>query len=140
MSETIKATLARLEARLDNVESMIGHNNGGPTLDDAPVEDRRLSKRKLAERWGTSTRSVDRARKEDREFPAPERDYPGGPTYWWLSKIVRYERKRAARVQQPYPRSTEAARAELKKRRLSRAEEDNAVERRGRARKVEATA
>jgi hypothetical protein len=124
--ESLKQTVARLTAelsrvslRLDLVEVKIGHN-GGPPLDDEPTEDRRLSKRRLAQRWGTSTRSVDRAREGDPDFPAPERDYAGGPTYWWLSAIQKYERRRAARIEQPFPRSTEAARAALKRKRAKR--------------------
>ena len=118
--ESLKQTVARLTdeltrvcARLDLVEVKIGHN-GGPPLDDEPTDDRRLSKRKLAQRWGVSTRSVDRAREDD-DFPAPERDFAGGPLFWWLSEIVRYERKRAARVENPFPRSTAAAREALKR-------------------------
>ena len=65
MSETIRATLTRLAARLDAVENLIGHN-GGPPLEDEIAEgssqDRKLSKRELARRWGRSTRSIDRMR------------------------------------------------------------------------------
>jgi hypothetical protein len=126
MTSSAKQIVARLEdelnsvlARLDSIESRIAHN-GGPPLDDEPTEDRRLSKRKLAERWAVSTRSIDRAREDDPDFPAPERDYPGGPTYFWLSAIKKYERQRAARIEQPFPRSTAAARAKLKQMRAKR--------------------
>jgi hypothetical protein len=118
MSTSIKAMLDQLTKRLDAIENMIGHNRG-PPLDDEQ-EDRRLSKRQLAERWNVSTRKVDRGREEDPEFPPAERDREGGPVFFWMSDIVRYEKQRAARTQRlPHTerRTMRAARSALALRR-----------------------
>ena len=66
-----------------------------------------------------STRSVDRAREKDPEFPPGEQDYASGPVYFWLRAIVRYERKRALRTEQlRIPKRTlEVARAALREQR-----------------------
>jgi hypothetical protein len=94
MSETIRATLTRLAARLDAVENLIGHN-GGPPLEDEIAEgssqDRKLSKRELARRWGRSTRSIDRMRQRP-DFVAGE--LVNGRWFFWLSAVQRYERDR----------------------------------------------
>jgi hypothetical protein len=128
MTDSAKQIVARFEhelnsviARLDSIESRISHN-GGPPLNDEPTEDRRLSKRKLAERWAVSTRSIDRAREDDPDFPAAERDHASGPVFFWLSAIKKFEKRRAARAEQPSPRSTAAARAALKQMRAKRRE------------------
>src|SRR5262245_7915903 len=120
MPESFKTALTRVEdelssvlARLATIESRIG----GPPLDDEAADDRRLSKRQLALRWSISTRGVDRRRADNSKFPAAVRDYPGGPTYYWLSAIKEYEKQRAARVTHPHPRSTAAAREALKQQR-----------------------
>jgi len=114
---SIETALADIVERLDRVERIIAQN-GGPLLDDGE-DDRRMSKPELARRWDVSTRSVDRAREKDPEFPRGEQDYASGPVYFWLRAIVRYERKRALRTEQlRIPKRTlEVARAALREQR-----------------------
>jgi hypothetical protein len=85
MSDQLQALAERVTA----LEAKLATPTDVPT----PATDRRLSKQKLAERWGTSDRFVDRRRKDDPEFPPP--DIINKRCYWWLSKIIRYERRRA---------------------------------------------
>jgi hypothetical protein len=86
----LETALAGLVARIAVLEKMLGD----PPADE-PVEagcdgDRRLSKKRLADRWGKSTRTIDRIRKKRRDFPAC--DVVDGQCVWWLSRIREYER------------------------------------------------
>jgi hypothetical protein len=81
--------LQNLAERVTAIEAKLAKPADIPT----PATDRRLSKKRLAERWGTSDRSIDRRRKDDPTFPSP--DIVRGRCYWWLSKIMKYERLRA---------------------------------------------
>jgi hypothetical protein len=86
----LETALAGLVGRISTLEKMLGD----PPADE-PVEagcdgDRRLSKKRLADRWGKSTRTIDRIRKKRRDFPAC--DVVDGQCVWWLSRIREYER------------------------------------------------
>jgi predicted DNA-binding transcriptional regulator AlpA len=61
-----------------------------PVVD--PANDRRLTKRQVAEREACSTRTIDR-RVADGSFPAP--NVIAGRLYWWLSALQRHERERS---------------------------------------------
>jgi hypothetical protein len=102
MPENLRTTIAQLIQRVDAIESTIGVSTR--SIDHGQGHDRRLSKSELARRWSVSTRSIDRAREADPNFPTGVRDYAGGPLFWWLSQITRYERERAVRVEQLPPR------------------------------------
>jgi hypothetical protein len=85
-----------LVKRVVALETAVGINrNNPPAPPDVPttMTDSRLSKPALARRWGVSCRSVDR-RREEPGFPEPE--IVSHRCYWWLSAIIRYERKTAA--------------------------------------------
>ena len=77
----------------------IGHNNPPEPVDSEPADlptpatDLRLTKKKLAVRWGVSDRWIDRRREDDPDFPAP--DIQNHRVYFWLSHVIRYERLRA---------------------------------------------
>jgi hypothetical protein len=58
-----------------------------PVVD--PANDRRLTKRRVAEREGCSTRTVDR-RVADGSLPSP--DIINNRCFWWLSVLQRHER------------------------------------------------
>jgi hypothetical protein len=81
--------LQELAERVTAIEAKLAKPTDLPT----PATDQRLSKQKLAKRWDTSDRSIDRRRKDDPTFPPP--DIVNGRCYWWLSKIIKYERLRA---------------------------------------------
>jgi hypothetical protein len=85
MSDQLQALAERVTA----LEAKLGLSADVPTA----ATDQRLSKKKLAIRWDTSDRSIDRRRKDDPTFPPP--DIVNGRCYWWLSKIIKYERLRA---------------------------------------------
>jgi len=76
----------------------IGHNNPPDPIDSEPTDlpkpetDQRLTKKKLAARWGVSDRWVDRRREDDPDFPTP--DIQNHRIYFWLSHVLRYERRR----------------------------------------------
>jgi hypothetical protein len=74
-----------------------------PTAADVPTaaNDRRFSKRALANRWNVSPRTVDRIR-EDPAFPEP--DIVNSRPYWWASQIIQYERSRATKTKVSPPR------------------------------------
>jgi hypothetical protein len=86
----IEAAIAGLTARISTLEKMLGD----PVADEPVIAGRdcRLSKKQLAQRWGESTRTIDRERKKKKEkFPAGE--LINGRWFWWLSKIQQYERQ-----------------------------------------------
>ena len=89
--------LNELRARVTALEAhMEGGHNGPPEPIDIPTitTDQRLSKPMLARRWGVSSRTIDR-RREAPDFPTPE--IVNLRPYWWMSRIIAYERKCAAR-------------------------------------------
>jgi hypothetical protein len=81
--------LQELAERVTALEAKLAMPADVPTI----ATDQRLSKQKLAKRWDTSDRSIDRRRKDDQKFPPP--DVVNGRCYWWLSEIIKYERLRA---------------------------------------------
>jgi hypothetical protein len=90
----LETALAGLVARIAVLEKMLG-DPPADAVEAGCDGDRRLSKKRLAGRWGTSTRTIDRERKRKRnsdkpEFPAP--DIVNGQCMWWLSRIREYER------------------------------------------------
>jgi hypothetical protein len=94
MSDQIRELIARVTAL--EVHVGIGHSPPEPVLSRIPTTttDQRLSKPALARRWGVSSRTIDRRRVEV-GFPAAE--IVNLRPYWWLSKIIAYERACAAR-------------------------------------------
>jgi hypothetical protein len=96
--------LQRLAA-LEVAVACIGHNNSHEPIDDdrpnnEPGEfdaatDRRLPTKATAERYGVSTRTIERWRRDPKlNFPKP--DNVNSRNYDWLSKLVSWERQRAA--------------------------------------------
>ena len=80
--------VAALEERMSDITPL--------EATDVPIAaDECLSKRKLAKRWDTSTRTIDRRRATDPDFPPAI--VVNDHIFFWLSAIVRYERARAAR-------------------------------------------
>ena len=84
--------ISDIHARLDALEAVVLGRRDGPRLD--PRFERRLGKRELALRRGTSTRTLERDVKRGR-VPPPEIDATGR-WHWWLSVVQEDERKRAA--------------------------------------------
>jgi hypothetical protein len=120
MTETVKQIVARLEDDLQGMHERLFAVELTIERDHYNQKHRqRLSKGKLAKRWSVSTRTVDRGREEDTDFPPAEQDRPGGPVFFWLDDVMRYERQRAARVHQLIPpkRTMEVARTALREQR-----------------------
>ena len=91
----LETALAGLVERIAVIERMLGDAPADEPVVAGGDGDRRLSKKRLANRWGTSTRTIDRERKRKRDsdkpaFPAP--DIVNGQCMWWLSRIREYER------------------------------------------------
>jgi hypothetical protein len=84
--------IANIYARLDALEAVVLGRRDGPRLD--PRFDRRLGKKEMALRRGTSTKTLERDVKRGR-VPPPEID-EYGHWHWWLSAVQEDERKRAA--------------------------------------------
>jgi len=76
---------------------------------DADVHDVRLSTKRVSERYGVSTKSIERWERDPRlDFPEPIRIYER--KYWRLADLVRWERQRASRRAPKAPaQSAEAA-------------------------------
>ena len=95
--------LQRLAA-LELAIAGIGHNNPQPIDDDRPdngprefdpATDRRLPTKATAQRYGVSTRTIERWRHDPKlNFPKP--DNVKGRNYDSLSKLVRWDRQRVA--------------------------------------------
>jgi hypothetical protein len=112
MSDT---ALDLIRHRLDALEQTvagIGHN-GAPSLDDEPSPADKaeiwLSRRKQAERWDVSIRTVERWGEDPKLGMPPEMEI-NGRFYRALSKLAAWER---ARVQRLAGRDTAPAAGEL---------------------------
>jgi hypothetical protein len=98
-----------IHARLELLEARVLGRARGPRLD--PSYDRRISKREMALRRGTSTKTVERDTRRG-VLPPPEID-PHGHWFWWLSAIQQHERAQANVTREPRvmpPRRTERTR------------------------------
>jgi hypothetical protein len=100
----LSCLLQRLAA-LELAFARIGHNNPHEPVDDDrpdnepgefdPATDRRLPTKATAQRYGVSTRTIERWR-DDPKLNFPKPDNVNGRNYDWLSKLVRWDRHRAA--------------------------------------------
>jgi hypothetical protein len=100
----LSGVLQRLAA-LELAVAGIGHSNPPEPIDDDrpdnepgefdPATDRRLPTKATAERYGVSTRTIERWR-DDPKLNFPKPDNVNGRNYDWLSKLVRWDRQRAA--------------------------------------------
>jgi hypothetical protein len=89
--------LSRIIERLDKIETTLGLSPNSPT--DPCLDDERLSKARVARRYGTSTRGIDRERERaqrgESDFPLPE--VVNGRCWWWLSKLRAYDQRQASK-------------------------------------------
>src|SRR5262245_16914605 len=79
-------------ARLIQIEEVVFGRRGGPRVD--PRYDRRLGKKELAMRRGTSVRTLERDVKRG-VVPAPEVD-ANGRWFWWMSTLQAHEEQERA--------------------------------------------
>jgi hypothetical protein len=89
--------LAALEAVVRDVEppDPIDEKRPDECGEFDPAMDRRLPTKATAERYGVSTRTIERWR-HDPKLNFPTSDNVNGRNYDWLSKLVRWDRQRAA--------------------------------------------
>jgi len=101
---TVLAGVLQRLAALELAVAGIGHNNPQPIDDDRPdndpgefdpATDRRLPTKATAERYGVSTRTIERWR-GDAKLNFPQPDSVNGRNYDRLSELVRWDRQRAA--------------------------------------------
>ncbi len=110
--------LTRLFNRLEALEKFVGYQLPRTSA----LDDQRLNKAQTALRYGTSTRSIDRKRRDaergEGDFPAPEID-DNGRCYWWLSALQAYDQRRALQPvkERPLPALVAAQLAEPKRKR-----------------------
>jgi len=88
--------LDRIIQRLSRIEAELGIAPNTPT--DPTLDNERLSKQRVARRYGTTPRSIDREREKaergESDFPLPE--IVNGRCWWWLSTLQEYDRRRTA--------------------------------------------
>jgi hypothetical protein len=94
MAGNFSTLLATLSLRVTALEALLGCATEQP-ID--PANDRRLTKRQLAQRQGKSTRTIDRD-VERGVLPAPVVE--NGRCFWWISDLQRHELERGASYKQ----------------------------------------
>ena len=85
----LETALAGLVARIAVLEKMLGDPPADEPVETGSGGDRQLTKRKLAQRWGRSPRTIDRRRMK-RAIPPPD-GIVDGQLFWWLSTVMRHE-------------------------------------------------
>lgn len=76
------------------LKPIIADTNPAPDDDDAPCD-----LPAVAAFFGVSLSTINRARKEDPEFPAPERLRPNGKPIWTRRKLRAYRDRLGGRAQ-----------------------------------------